>query len=89
MLSARQHLAITFPATRLGFRRYWESYLSVTLTPASWSRESILFSTGHGPFSSYLYRFRLHHPDICACRCYGFFPDGAFVHLVATASSAI
>ncbi|GBM45632.1 hypothetical protein AVEN_204762-1 [Araneus ventricosus] len=39
----------------------------ITLTPASWSRESILFATGHGPFPSYLYRFRLHHSDICAC----------------------
>ncbi|GBL79003.1 hypothetical protein AVEN_48961-1 [Araneus ventricosus] len=39
----------------------------VTLTPASWSRESILFATGHGPSYSYLYRFRLHHSDICAC----------------------
>ncbi|GBO26246.1 hypothetical protein AVEN_67076-1 [Araneus ventricosus] len=35
----------------------------VTLTPVSWSRESILFD----PFPSYLYRFRLHHSDICAC----------------------
>ncbi|GBM34604.1 hypothetical protein AVEN_171646-1 [Araneus ventricosus] len=34
---------------------------------ASWSRESTLFATGHGPFPSYLYRFRLHHSDICAC----------------------
>ncbi|GBL59821.1 hypothetical protein AVEN_253854-1 [Araneus ventricosus] len=39
----------------------------VTLTPASWSRESILFATGHGLFPSYLYRFRLHHSDICTC----------------------
>ncbi|GBL94721.1 hypothetical protein AVEN_244710-1 [Araneus ventricosus] len=36
-------------------------------TPASWSRESILIARGHGPFPSYLYRFRLHHSDICAC----------------------
>ncbi|GBM90067.1 hypothetical protein AVEN_162412-1 [Araneus ventricosus] len=27
----------------------------------------ILFATGHGPFPSYLYRFRLHHSDICTC----------------------
>ncbi|GBM85200.1 hypothetical protein AVEN_220094-1 [Araneus ventricosus] len=32
-----------------------------------WSRESILFTTGHGPFPSYLYRFRLHHSDIFTC----------------------
>ncbi|GBM53498.1 hypothetical protein AVEN_261271-1 [Araneus ventricosus] len=31
------------------------------------SREAILFATGHGPFPSYLYRFRLHHSDISAC----------------------
>ncbi|GBN95722.1 hypothetical protein AVEN_257588-1 [Araneus ventricosus] len=39
----------------------------VTLTPASWSRESILFATGHGPFPSYLCRFQPHHSDTCAC----------------------
>ncbi|GBM35752.1 hypothetical protein AVEN_108953-1 [Araneus ventricosus] len=50
----------------------------VTLTPASWSRESILFAGSHAPFPSYLSpqamvlfeaisRFRLHHWDICAC----------------------
>ncbi|GBO31966.1 hypothetical protein AVEN_167387-1 [Araneus ventricosus] len=39
----------------------------VALTAASWLRESILFATSHGPFPSYLYRFRLHHSDICAC----------------------
>ncbi|GBN70734.1 hypothetical protein AVEN_124010-1, partial [Araneus ventricosus] len=39
----------------------------VTVTPASWSRESTLFATGHGPFPSYLYRFRLHHSDIRTC----------------------
>ncbi|GBM31925.1 hypothetical protein AVEN_182060-1 [Araneus ventricosus] len=41
--------------------------LKVTLTPASWSRESILFATGHGPFPNYLYRFRFHHSDIFTC----------------------
>ncbi|GBN33316.1 hypothetical protein AVEN_69927-1 [Araneus ventricosus] len=39
-----------------------------TFTPASWSRESILFATGHDLFPTYLYRFRLHHSDICTCR---------------------
>ncbi|GBL81953.1 hypothetical protein AVEN_50538-1 [Araneus ventricosus] len=43
----------------------------VTLTPASWSRESILFATGHGPFPRYLYRFRLHPSDICTCGAKG------------------
>ncbi|GBN47718.1 hypothetical protein AVEN_144259-1 [Araneus ventricosus] len=42
-------------------------FLKATLTPDSWSRESILFVTGHGPSPSYLYRFRLHHSDICTC----------------------
>ncbi|GBM00422.1 hypothetical protein AVEN_179231-1 [Araneus ventricosus] len=47
---------------------FWETLtFRVTLPPASWSRESIPFSTGHGPFPSYPYRFRLHHSDICAC----------------------
>ncbi|GBO19324.1 hypothetical protein AVEN_229393-1, partial [Araneus ventricosus] len=36
----------------------------VTLTPASKSRESILFATGQGPLPNYLYRFRLHHSDM-------------------------
>ncbi|GBN12264.1 hypothetical protein AVEN_126193-1 [Araneus ventricosus] len=40
---------------------------NVILTPASWSRESILFATGHGSFPSCLYRFRLHHSEICTC----------------------
>ncbi|GBM94285.1 hypothetical protein AVEN_154618-1 [Araneus ventricosus] len=35
-----------------------------SLTQPTWSRESILFATGHGPFPSYLYRFRLYHSDI-------------------------
>ncbi|GBM38589.1 hypothetical protein AVEN_71694-1 [Araneus ventricosus] len=48
-------------------RAIFNILLKVTLTPASWSRESILFATGHGPFPSYLYRFRLHHSDICTC----------------------
>ncbi|GBN00716.1 hypothetical protein AVEN_105238-1 [Araneus ventricosus] len=62
--------------TRLGFKRHWESLdtgifnilTKVTLTPASWSKESILFATGDGPFPRFLYRFRLHHSDICTCR---------------------
>ncbi|GBM79556.1 hypothetical protein AVEN_77125-1 [Araneus ventricosus] len=37
----------------------------VTLTSASWSRESILFATGHGPFPSYLHRFPLHFATSC------------------------
>ncbi|GBM80205.1 hypothetical protein AVEN_72541-1 [Araneus ventricosus] len=39
----------------------------VTLTPSSWSRESILFSTGYGPFPNYFCRFRLHRSDIRTC----------------------
>ncbi|GBN84422.1 hypothetical protein AVEN_72050-1, partial [Araneus ventricosus] len=41
--------------------------IKVSLTQASWSRESILFPMGYGPFPSYLSRFRLHHSDIWAC----------------------
>ncbi|GBM03776.1 hypothetical protein AVEN_231262-1 [Araneus ventricosus] len=29
--------------------------------------ETLKTFAGHGPFPSYLYRFRLHHSDICAC----------------------
>ncbi|GBN06613.1 hypothetical protein AVEN_79015-1 [Araneus ventricosus] len=39
----------------------------ITLTLTSWSRESILFATGHCSFPSYLYRFQLHHSDIYTC----------------------
>ncbi|GBM31930.1 hypothetical protein AVEN_275482-1 [Araneus ventricosus] len=39
----------------------------VYLNQASLSRESILFASSHGPFPSYLYRFRLHHSDIRVC----------------------
>ncbi|GBO27739.1 hypothetical protein AVEN_219413-1 [Araneus ventricosus] len=46
-------------------RAIFNILLKVTLTPVSWSRESILFATGHGPFPNRLYRFRLHHSDIC------------------------
>ncbi|GBM02326.1 hypothetical protein AVEN_138447-1 [Araneus ventricosus] len=48
-------------------RATFNIFPKVTLTPASWSRESILFATGHGPFPSYLYRLRLHHSDIRTC----------------------
>ncbi|GBM03627.1 hypothetical protein AVEN_204473-1 [Araneus ventricosus] len=56
------------------WQQYWDSgdtrraifniLPKVTLTPGSWSRESIFFAIGHGPFPSYLCRFRLHHSDI-------------------------
>ncbi|GBN25164.1 hypothetical protein AVEN_191637-1 [Araneus ventricosus] len=39
----------------------------VTTNPVSWTRESILFVKGHGPFPSYLRRFNLHHNDHRAC----------------------
>ncbi|GBM50504.1 hypothetical protein AVEN_254780-1 [Araneus ventricosus] len=53
---------------RLWGRRVPSSKLDSTEdSPSSWSIESILFATGHGPFPSYLYRFRLHQSDICAC----------------------
>ncbi|GBN79243.1 hypothetical protein AVEN_176140-1, partial [Araneus ventricosus] len=60
-------------ATRLRFRRHWESNFyyflpKVTLTPLSWSGDHPLFCCWcHGPILSHLYRFRLYYPDICAC----------------------
>ncbi|GBN40740.1 hypothetical protein AVEN_270294-1 [Araneus ventricosus] len=51
----------------LGERAIFNIFPKVSLTQASWSRESIPYATGHGLFPSYLYRFRLHHSNICAC----------------------
>ncbi|GBN75361.1 hypothetical protein AVEN_77753-1 [Araneus ventricosus] len=44
----------------------------VSLTKALWSRESIIFATGHGLLPSYLIKFRLHHSDNCS---YGYMGD--------------
>ncbi|GBN35109.1 hypothetical protein AVEN_161664-1 [Araneus ventricosus] len=59
------------------WQQYWDSgdtgrsiyniLPKVSRTQASWSGESILFAMDHGPFPSYLYRFRLHYSNICAC----------------------
>ncbi|GBM68319.1 hypothetical protein AVEN_24178-1 [Araneus ventricosus] len=59
------------------WQQYWDSsdtgrYIfnilpKVSLTQASWSRESILFATGHTPFPSYLYIVRLNHSFRCLC----------------------
>ncbi|GBN12947.1 hypothetical protein AVEN_170937-1 [Araneus ventricosus] len=40
---------------------------TVSLHPANWSREDIIFFTGHGPFQSYLRRFNLSTTSICRC----------------------
>ncbi|GBM36718.1 hypothetical protein AVEN_116197-1 [Araneus ventricosus] len=37
------------------------------VNPVPWTRELILFATGHCPFPSCLLMFNLHHSDLCAC----------------------
>ncbi|GBO22616.1 hypothetical protein AVEN_141521-1 [Araneus ventricosus] len=39
---------------------------TVNLKPVFWTREEILFVTGHGPFPSFLNRFHLYDSDSCA-----------------------
>ncbi|GBN12234.1 hypothetical protein AVEN_50939-1 [Araneus ventricosus] len=39
----------------------------VSNKPVGWSREEIMFVTGHGPFPSYLHRFNLRTHDNCSC----------------------
>ncbi|GBM66075.1 hypothetical protein AVEN_181263-1 [Araneus ventricosus] len=39
----------------------------VNLKPVFWTREEILFATGHGPFPLFLNRFHLSDTDSCAC----------------------
>ncbi|GBM42147.1 hypothetical protein AVEN_99064-1 [Araneus ventricosus] len=39
----------------------------VHLKPAFWTREKILFVTGHGPFPSFLNCFHLSYGESCAC----------------------
>ncbi|GBN16027.1 hypothetical protein AVEN_57792-1 [Araneus ventricosus] len=38
----------------------------VSTNPAPWSREQILFTTGHDPFQNYLKRFKLNNSDLSA-----------------------
>ncbi|GBL96445.1 hypothetical protein AVEN_43754-1 [Araneus ventricosus] len=40
---------------------------TVSLKPVFWTREEILFVTGHWPFPSFLNRFHLSDSDSCAC----------------------
>ncbi|GBN37803.1 hypothetical protein AVEN_102207-1 [Araneus ventricosus] len=42
-------------------------FKTVSLKPVFWTREEILFVTGHGPFPSFLNRFHLSDSDSCAC----------------------
>ncbi|GBL80982.1 hypothetical protein AVEN_83075-1 [Araneus ventricosus] len=39
----------------------------VSNKPVGWSREQLMFVSGHGPFSSYLHRFNLLTHDNCSC----------------------
>ncbi|GBN18184.1 hypothetical protein AVEN_211464-1 [Araneus ventricosus] len=40
---------------------------TVSLHPANWSRDDIIFFTGHGPFQFYLRRFNLSTTSTCPC----------------------
>ncbi|GBL75329.1 hypothetical protein AVEN_194540-1 [Araneus ventricosus] len=39
----------------------------VSLQPINWTRNEILFFTGHGPFPSFLQRFNLAETSFCSC----------------------
>ncbi|GBM73288.1 hypothetical protein AVEN_158161-1 [Araneus ventricosus] len=39
----------------------------VETTPTPWQRPEIMFVTGHGPFPSYLKRFKIRNSDSCGC----------------------
>ncbi|GBN56184.1 hypothetical protein AVEN_94268-1 [Araneus ventricosus] len=56
----------------------------VSTNPVSWSREQILFTTGHGAFPNYLKWFKLHNSDLCACGKIGTpFHFATFCHLTS------
>ncbi|GBN50374.1 Putative protein in type-1 retrotransposable element R1DM [Araneus ventricosus] len=39
----------------------------VSLQPINWTRNEVLFLTGHGPFPSFLQRFNLSETSFCSC----------------------
>ncbi|GBM90624.1 Putative protein in type-1 retrotransposable element R1DM [Araneus ventricosus] len=39
----------------------------VSLHPINWTRNEVLFFTGHGPFPSFLHRFNLAETSFCSC----------------------
>ncbi|GBO08530.1 hypothetical protein AVEN_227847-1 [Araneus ventricosus] len=39
----------------------------VSLHPINWTRNEVLFFTGHGPFPSFLHRFNLVETSFCSC----------------------
>ncbi|GBM14046.1 hypothetical protein AVEN_172694-1 [Araneus ventricosus] len=40
---------------------------SVSLRPANWIREDVIFFSQYGPFPAYLKRFHLSDSDYCSC----------------------
>ncbi|GBN16777.1 hypothetical protein AVEN_5052-1 [Araneus ventricosus] len=40
---------------------------SVSLRPANWIREDVIFFSQHGPFNAYLERFHLSDSVFCSC----------------------
>lgn len=48
-------------------RRTFQAIPRVTTKQHSWTRNEIMFLTGHGPFPSYLHRFKVIKENYCAC----------------------
>ncbi|GBN45577.1 hypothetical protein AVEN_237965-1 [Araneus ventricosus] len=48
-----------------------ESLTKVSFQPINWTRNEVLFFTGHGPFPSYLHRFNLAETSFCSCGGFG------------------
>ncbi|GBN04027.1 hypothetical protein AVEN_58377-1 [Araneus ventricosus] len=40
---------------------------SVSLRPANWNREDVIFFSQHGPFPAHLKRFHLSDSNYCSC----------------------
>ncbi|GBN33194.1 hypothetical protein AVEN_28472-1 [Araneus ventricosus] len=56
----------------------------VSLHPINWTRNEVLFFTGHGPFPSFLHRFNLAETSFCSCREIGTPIHDATVCLLTT-----
>ncbi|GBM39011.1 hypothetical protein AVEN_70192-1 [Araneus ventricosus] len=48
-------------------RNIYQIEPKVQITPIPWQRSEMHFATGHGPFPTYLHRFRLKSTDLCGC----------------------
>ncbi|GBM83022.1 hypothetical protein AVEN_101105-1 [Araneus ventricosus] len=52
-------------------RKIYNIMPSVSLRPANWIREYVIFLSQHGSFPAYLKRFHLYDSDYCSCRGIG------------------